>query len=135
MTPLQTTLLSGVIASGGNLLSPEVVLGLVDTNKSLQKTESRGGKTIVSARTVRIMKEMMRSVVTMGTGIRAQGDCIEIAGKTGTAETGQFNSSGRPVVQSWFTGYLPADHPKYVVTFLAEDAQKGGEEKLQKLHV
>lgn len=126
LTPLQTTLLSGVIASGGNLLSPEVVLGLVDANKSLQKAESRGGKTIISARTVRIMREMMRCVVTVGTGIRAQGDCIEIAGKTGTAETGQFNSSGRPVVQSWFTGFLPADHPKYVVTFLAEDAQNLG---------
>ena len=126
LTPLQTTLLAGVVASGGNLLSPEVVLGIVDTNKSLLQTDSRGGKTIVSARTVRILREMMRSVVAEGTGMRAQGDYVTVAGKTGTAETGQYNASGQPVVQSWFTGYFPAENPKYVITFLAEDAQNSG---------
>lgn len=123
LTPLQTALLAGVIASGGNLLAPEVVSGLVDSNKVVHEKEKRGGETVVSSRTVRLMRGMMRRVVTDGTGSRAQGNAVNIAGKTGTAETGQRNSMGYPVVQSWFVGYFPAEHPRYVVTILAEDAQ------------
>jgi len=73
---------------------------------------------------------MMRRVVTDGTGVRAQGENVSIAGKTGTAETGQVNSAGYPVVQSWFTGYFPAEQPKYIITVLAEDAQNTGADTL-----
>ena len=123
LTPLQAALLAGVAASGGNLLSPEVVLGYVDVNKTFVEKERRGGETVISSRTVNLLRDMMKRVVTDGTGIRAQGNVVNAAGKTGTAETGQRNSAGYPVVQSWFTGYFPADNPRYVITVFAEDAQ------------
>ena len=130
LTPLHATLLAGVIASGGNILSPSVVAGIIDGQGTIIEEAKREGKTVISAGTVRILRSMMRRVVTDGTGVRAQGENVSIAGKTGTAETGQVNSAGYPVVQSWFTGYFPAEQPKYIITVLAEDAQNTGADTL-----
>lgn len=133
VSPLQTTLLTGVIASGGNLLKPNVISGFLDNERNYEASESRGGKTLFSAGTVRVLKRMMKKVVTDGTGMRAHSDLVSISGKTGTAETGQFNEQGYPIVQSWFTGYFPSDYPKYVVTIMAEDAQNTGADTLYAL--
>ena len=45
---------------------------------------------------------------------------LEVAGKTGTAETGQ---AGRN--QAWFVGFAPADDPKIVVAIMVEFGEHG----------
>ena len=63
---------------------------------------------------------MMISVVQGGTGTRAQIPGIQVAGKTGTAETG-VNS----VYTAWFVCFAPADDPKVAVAVVLEK-QAGG---------
>jgi penicillin-binding protein 2 len=42
---------------------------------------------------------------------------IEVAGKTGTA---QWGPTDRQRIAAWFTGFLPADNPKYSFAALYE---------------
>jgi len=59
---------------------------------------------------------MMVGAVQSGTGTAAQIPGIQVAGKTGTAETG---IDGR--YTSWFITFAPADHPRYAVAVVLQD--------------
>ena len=43
-------------------------------------------------------------------------------GKTGTAQTGQFDPEGEELLNYWFSGFIPAEQPKYVITVLQDAA-------------
>ena len=61
------------------------------------------------------MRSVLKDVVNSGTGTAAslKEYDIQVAGKTGTAETGGDDNS-------WFVGMAPADDAKYVVAIVAE---------------
>ena len=73
-----------------------------------------------TAATLRIL---MQEVVDDGTGAAASVDGLDVAGKTGTAETGR---DGRN--DAWFIGFAPASAPRYAFAVLVEDtAGTGGD--------
>jgi cell division protein FtsI/penicillin-binding protein 2 len=63
------------------------------------------------------LKELLRKVVTdeQGTGRRFQTLPYDVAGKSGTAETGKHSSHGEPLINKWFAGFFPANEPKYAL--------------------
>ncbi len=122
ISPLHVAQLTATVANGGVRITPSAVLGTIDAQGNQTHCEKGRGEPVLSNTTIAQLRWMMEQVVSDGTGTRAQPDKSHAAGKTGTAETGQLNGFA-PVVQSWFTGYYPAENPKYVITILAEDAQ------------
>jgi peptidoglycan glycosyltransferase len=66
------------------------------------------------------LNSMMQAVVVGGTGTEAAIPGIEVAGKTGTAETGVGD-----IYTAWFIAFAPADHPKIAVSVVVEN-QPGG---------
>lgn len=125
ISPLHIARMTATVASNGSLPSVMAVLGVVDDQGRWIQSETGGGETVLSAASVSALQHMMELVVSEGTGTRAQPSDHSAAGKTGTAETGQINA-GKSVEHSWFTGYFPAQDPKYVVTVLVEDIQENG---------
>jgi peptidoglycan glycosyltransferase len=67
------------------------------------------------------LTEMMVNVVENGTGTNARIPNVRVAGKTGTAQTG----NDQPTV-AWFVSFAPAAAPQVAVAVLVEDA--GAEE-------
>ena len=63
----------------------------------------------ISAQTAAELNAMMVSVVQAGTGTAAQIPGVQVAGKTGTAQT----ATGNP--HAWFVCFAPAQNPKIVV--------------------
>ena len=65
---------------------------------------------------------MMRDVVEEkdGTGKRARIEGVEVAGKTGTAQTGQFTAEGKERKNLWFAGFYPAEDPQYTIVVLQD---------------
>ena len=63
---------------------------------------------------------MLQSVVTDGIGSQAEPDWQTAGGKTGTAQTGQFNADGEELLNYWFSGFVPAEQPQYVITVLQD---------------
>ncbi len=62
---------------------------------------------------------MLATVVRSGIGGDAQPHTGTAAGKTGTAQTGQFDADGRELLHYWFAGFYPADAPRYTITSFA----------------
>ncbi len=125
VTPLAVVNMMATIARGGK---KEQVKG---TSKILYKN----GSTLFSFRnqplageslspyTVMKLQQLLRKVVSdeKGTGRRFQSLETEIAGKSGTAETGKLNEKGQVLVNKWFTGYFPSKKPKYALVVVELD--------------
>ena len=66
------------------------------------------------------LNRLMVSVVEGGTGTAAQIPGIQVAGKTGTAETGVDH-----VYTAWFVCFAPADNPQVAVAVVLEKQVNG----------
>ena len=122
-TPLQVTAMMNTVARGGEWVCPRLVNGVCDREgKLLQATPETARRTACSADTARVLRSMLRTVVEEGIGTQAQGSEWETAGKTGTAQTGQFDEQGRELLNYWFSGFCPAGQPQYTITVLQDAA-------------
>ena len=77
---------------------------------------------LMTATEAQDLAELMRLVVTEGTGSAVRTDAYTVAGKTGSAEF----ETGRET-HAWFTGFAPAENPRLVVTVVVEEAGSGGQ--------
>jgi peptidoglycan glycosyltransferase len=118
-TPLQIAMVSAAIANRGQLMNPYLVDELrgPDLVRVLEVTEPEVVSQAVSAETARQLTEMMVEVVENGTGTPAQISGIQVAGKTGTAQTGRDDPP-----YAWFTSFAPADNPQVAVAVVIEEA-------------
>ena len=117
-TALQMALVGAGIANGGVVMSPFLVREIRGPDLSI--LESALPTVFSNALTTANAREelqMMQSVVDIGTGSNAQINGVAIAGKTGTAQTG--NSS--PTV-AWFVGIASVDNPRVAVAVVVENA-------------
>jgi cell division protein FtsI (penicillin-binding protein 3) len=123
VTPLQIHYAMATIASGGELMRPQVIKEIRDARGETVYTF--GGvarRRVVSQRTAEEMARMLMGVVTEGTGRIAALPGYEIAGKTGTAQKiidGRY--SNRDHVGS-FVGFFPATRPRVVISVIVDDA-------------
>ncbi len=127
-TPLHIAAMTACVARGGQYLRPNLLLGTVDTQGNLIRTDAEAPTRVCSEQTAAVLRQMMCEVVSKnGTGAEAAPTVGTAAGKTGTAETGWVTENGTTMVHSWFTGYYPADDPQYAVTILSENGSHTGE--------
>jgi peptidoglycan glycosyltransferase len=114
-------MVSSAIANGGIVPRPYVVQKIVAHDGSTVRTTRPGnlGRAIKS-QTAAELTQMMVSVVQAGTGTAAQIPGIQVAGKTGTAET-----SVNRVYTAWFTAFAPADNPQVDVAVVLEKQANG----------
>lgn len=67
------------------------------------------------------LQELLAGVVAEGTGRQAAPSEGTAAGKTGTAQTGQFRD-GEELKNYWFAGFYPAEKPHWTIVVM-QDAQ------------
>jgi penicillin-binding protein A len=121
VTPLQMAMVASAIANGGQVPKPYLVQTIVAPDGSIVRRASpRSLGRAISQQTAAELTAMMVSVVQGGTGTHAQIPGIQVAGKTGTAETSVHN-----VYTSWFVAFAPADNPQVAVAVVLEK-QAGG---------
>lgn len=124
-TPLQITMMMCSVVNGGKTPSPTLVEGTTADGTTVSAAGDAMPFTYaMSGKTASIIKEFMVSDVMQKSGQYAKPRTISAGGKTGTAQTGQFEGT-REILQAWFSGFFPADNPKYVVTVLCEDGDYG----------
>jgi len=82
------------------------------------------GRRVYSEATSARMRQMLRMIVTHGTGRRAEAPGFRVGGKTGTAEkvSASGGYSGRSNV-STFAAAFPMDAPRYVVVVMVDAAR------------
>jgi peptidoglycan glycosyltransferase len=111
-TPLQMAQVAAAVANDGRLMKPHVGTRVVDRDgRTVDTIEPEQQSEVMKPSTAAAVTDMMVGVVQHGTGTKAQIPGIQVAGKTGTAET-EF---GARVNDVWFIGFAPADHPRIAV--------------------
>lgn len=122
VTPLQITAMMNVVADGGIWKAPRFVQGVVDadTMQLVQPVETAEDVRVCDSDTADILRSMLTSVVEEGIGRQAAPDAGQAGGKTGTAQTGQFDEEGEELLNYWFSGFFPAEEPRYTVTVLQD---------------
>jgi peptidoglycan glycosyltransferase len=112
------------IANDGVVMNPRVVDRILEPDGSiLTQTPSEELSEAVSRETAAELTAMMELAVQSGTGTAAQIPGVRVAGKTGTAETGDPDRNN-----AWFIGFAPADAPQVAVAVvLSDQAGTGGQ--------
>ncbi len=138
VTPLQMAVATAAVANGGTLYKPRLVRAVRERASSrLQEVPPQDRGTLpLGDRTFALLHESLRGVVARGTGGRARSAIVDIAGKTGTAQTvgaraAQMGTNREDVPKpfrdhAWFVAYAPADHPKIAVAVIVENTGHGG---------
>lgn len=122
VTPLQMALVAAAVAEKGRVPAPYLVSEARDYRGNLLYKHQNGlWRQAMNPAVASTISDMMVQVVETGTGTGAQIPDVKVAGKTGTAETGDGNSS-----HAWFIGFAPANDPKIAVAVLVENGGLGG---------
>ncbi len=124
-TPMQVHYAMGAIANGGQLLRPQLIRQVVDTQGEVVYTfRPAVRRTVIAPATAEAMARMLQRVVSVdGTARVAAIPGFEVAGKTGTAQkliNGRY--SERNHVGS-FVGFFPASRPRVVMTVIVDDGK------------
>ncbi|MCZ2827364.1 penicillin-binding transpeptidase domain-containing protein [Modestobacter sp. VKM Ac-2986] len=124
LTPMQAAMIASAVANDGSLMKPFLVDSIQAPDLSvIDQTDPEEMSQPVSAEVAEQLTTMMRSVVDNGTGRRARIDGVQVAGKTGTAETGTDAPD-----HNWFIGFAPADDPTIAVAvFVKNGGGTGGD--------
>ncbi|MEV4548731.1 peptidoglycan D,D-transpeptidase FtsI family protein [Nonomuraea wenchangensis] len=116
MTPLQMAMIAAGIANGGTVMKPYLVNKITDAKgDTIDEADPDELTDAVSEETAGKLRQMMVSVVQNGTANLAQVPGVQVAGKTGTAET----ADGQPP-HAWFISFAPADDPKIALAVIVE---------------
>lgn len=120
-TPLQITAMMNTVANGGEYQTPRFVLGVTDAAGTiLEPYRTREPHRACSADVARVLRSMLCTVVEEGIGGDAAPEEGGAGGKTGTAQTGQFTAEGEELLNYWFSGFYPAEQPRYTITVLQD---------------
>jgi peptidoglycan glycosyltransferase len=124
-TPLQMAMVSAAIANGGELMDPYLVqtVRTADLDVVREAKPSRLSQA-VSPATATALRDMMIGVVQNGSGTAARISGVQVAGKTGTAQTGRDDEAPH----AWFTAFAPADAPQVAVAVVVENGGAVGNE-------
>ncbi len=119
ISPLQEARLMAALCNGGFLVEPRLVQGVYDHQGQAILTYARqDAEQVLDDRVAAEMKGLLQEAVATGTGQAAQSAYFSCGGKTGTSEAGGV----------WFSGFAPAEQPRWVISVYVEQGTAGGVE-------
>ena len=122
-TPLQMAMVSAGIANGGVVMYPNMVDSIRSANlQPIQTFTPQVLDTATSPENAATIRQMMVDGVNHGVATNARIDGVSVGGKTGTAQNGE----GEPYTL-WFTGFAPADNPRFAVAVVVENGGGQGQ--------
>jgi cell division protein FtsI (penicillin-binding protein 3)/stage V sporulation protein D (sporulation-specific penicillin-binding protein) len=123
VTNLQMALAYGAIANGGKRMEPRLIKAVVDRdNRVVMQFLPKVVCQVVRPETANKVIDALRGVVSdTGTAENAAVPGFEVAGKTGTAQKWSNGVYSKEKYRSSFIGFLPADHPEFLVSIMVDE--------------
>lgn len=126
-SPLQIASVLCTIANDGYFSQSKLVLSNINNENVQSDIIYPSKQKVLKTNTCKKLIEYMRYVVTDGTAhIMMSGD-KKTAGKTATAQTGQYYD-GIEKLNTWFVGLYPYDKPQYAIVIMTEQGTSGAED-------
>jgi len=136
-TPLQVARSFAVMANGGRLVQPRLVMRYTDESRREEQeflpVDER--RVAMTPDEHAFIEDGLLAVVNDpgGTGKAAYDDLLKVAGKTGTAEAPQSRIGATPEIatwlkedHAWFAMYAPVPDPQVVIVIFLEHGGSGG---------
>jgi len=122
VTPIQVAIAYSAIANGGTLYKPQIVNRIVDEKNNTVKSFSSEiiRSNFIDLDKLQIVREGMRDCVqkSYGSAVSLNDIGVDIAAKTGTAETGRDG-----YYNTWASAFAPYDNPEIVFVTTIEGVQ------------
>lgn len=115
VTPLQVAAGLSSLVNGGVYIPPTLVRR--QANAEVPSVQ------VLKTKTSENMRQLMRMVVTQGTGTKAEVRGYEVGGKTGTAEKLGAGGYRKKSLLSSFVGAFPMTNPRYAVLAWIDEPQ------------
>ncbi len=119
-TPLQMAMVAAGIANQGVVMKPYIVESIQSPElETLKQTEPEEYNQAISPETADQVTQLMVDTVNSGTASPGAIPGVQVAGKTGTAQ------SGIPSVPpyAWFVSFAPAQDPEVAVAVVIQQAE------------
>jgi penicillin-binding protein 2 len=130
VTPMQVARFMSAIANGGVLWKPRLVQRIERPDKGVVWADSGrvNGHVDLSPMVWALMRQSLWAAVNDGgTGVAARIPGLDVAGKTGTAQTVANSKSSKGQDHAWFAAFAPVKGPEVVVVVIVERGGHGGE--------
>jgi cell division protein FtsI (penicillin-binding protein 3) len=129
LSPIEILTYYNAIANNGEAVKPLFVNEIKNNLGQSKRFEKKVLKTkICSNTTILKIQDLLRKVVTSGTGSNAISEEIKISGKTASIQINYGKEGSRAQFASGFVGYFPSEKPKYsIITIISNP-------KVDKLH-
>jgi penicillin-binding protein 2 len=98
------------LATDGEAARPEIVRGKPVRERIIKLNDEQMDE----------VRGALIGVVEGGTASRQAIKGVQLAGKTGTAQTGTLDANGKELNHAWFVGFAPANDAKIVVAVMIE---------------
>ncbi|HYT53993.1 MAG TPA: penicillin-binding transpeptidase domain-containing protein [Verrucomicrobiae bacterium] len=126
-TPLQMVTAYAAIANGGFLMRPYVTRRVVSPQGEIVfEIQPHVVRRVISEKTARSLASILKDVTNEGgTGVMANVDGFEVAGKTGTAQKADPVHGGYAAKKrvASFVGFVPANDPRLVALVLIDEPE------------
>ncbi len=126
VTPLQVAGMLAALGNGGKLIRPRIVDRILNVDGTEETFAPEVVNTLpISPENVTLIQNSLEDITSGARGTARhvfEGFSHTVAGKTGTAESGQEEP------HAWFAGYSPADIPRVVIAVVLEHAGEGSKE-------
>jgi cell division protein FtsI (penicillin-binding protein 3) len=112
VTPLHALVAGAAMVNGGVLYPPR-----------LTRTDVSVGTRVISEPTSMVLRDMMREVVTIGTGKKANVPGYDVIGKTGSANKPARGGYDDDALITSFLGAFPYSDPRYALLVMLDEPQ------------
>src|SRR6059058_6465426 len=128
VTPTQVARFMATVANGGVLWRPRLVQRIERPERLVWSDQGQvAGHAELSPVVWAFLRQSLWAVVNdNGTGAAARIPGLDIAGKTGTAQTVANSKSEKGQDHAWFAAFAPVKDPEVVVIVLVERGGHGG---------
>jgi cell division protein FtsI/penicillin-binding protein 2 len=117
VTPLQLVNGYAAIANGGMLMKPQIIDKIAYPDGHTEEIQPQEIRRVITQDSANQIAKMLRSVVVIGHGKKADVPGYLVAGKTGTAQVPKSDGRGYEdgITIGSFAGFAPSDDPQFVV--------------------